>query len=66
MRRNRRLPITDAAMQLGQTYERTRNDLLVGRLTGGRAEHGGLYVDSASVDEMLAQRTDLAPSPTAA
>ena len=56
MQNNRRLPITDAALLLSQSYERTRRDLLQGRLTGGRAEDGALYVDSVSVDRQIRER----------
>lgn len=61
-----RLPITDAALRLGQTYERTRRDLLLGRLTGGRAEDGALYVDSASVERELRERKATAQTQPAA
>ncbi len=55
----RRIPITDAALRLGETYQQVRNKLLRRTLKGGRDEFGRLYVDGA---DLRKARRSLGPS----
>lgn len=54
-----RVPLSDAALAVGWSWERARRALFVGRLTGVRIA-GKYYVDRMSVDrlkrELLAER----------
>lgn len=58
-----RLPLTEAARALHWTYWRCRDAFLTGRLRGGRDADGRFWVETASVNEVLAERATATRSP---
>jgi len=56
MTQTNRVWLTDAALRLGCSYWKARDLLLKGSLRGGRGPDGRLWVESLSVEELVAAR----------
>lgn len=51
-----RLPLSEAGLRLGCTYQQVRTLVLKGELRGGRDEFGRFFADMADVERLAEER----------